>query len=173
MSMSTATLVSLDEYLSTNYRPDYDYVDGELVERNVGEREHSFVQMRLAGFFYNAAKRLGVSAWPEMRLQVSPTRFRVPDLCVYRGRGPQDRYFRTPPFLCIEILSPEDRVSRMEEKLNDYFNFGVDCVWVIDPSRRAARIHTRDASHPVGDGLLTTANPDIVISFEEIFSDLD
>jgi hypothetical protein len=45
--MSTATAVSLKEYLNTSYRPDCDYLDGELLERNVGEVDHS----RLQGMF--------------------------------------------------------------------------------------------------------------------------
>jgi len=39
--MPSRTLVSVDEYLHTSYDPDCDYVDGAIVERNVGERDHS------------------------------------------------------------------------------------------------------------------------------------
>jgi hypothetical protein len=39
--MSSATLVSVQEYLATSFRPDRDYVDGEIQERNLGERPHS------------------------------------------------------------------------------------------------------------------------------------
>ena len=39
--MSTVTLVPLSEYLETSYRPDCDYLEGELLERNVGEWDHS------------------------------------------------------------------------------------------------------------------------------------
>jgi len=42
--MSSTTLVSVSEYLETSYRPDVDYVDGELLERNVGELDHSRLQ---------------------------------------------------------------------------------------------------------------------------------
>jgi len=34
---TTATFVPLSEYLQTRYRPDCDYLDGELLERSVGE----------------------------------------------------------------------------------------------------------------------------------------
>ena len=39
--MSTATLVPVEEYLATIYHPDCDYVDGVLLERNVGQKDHS------------------------------------------------------------------------------------------------------------------------------------
>jgi Uma2 family endonuclease len=168
--MSVATHVSIEAYLATHYRPDCDYVDGEVLDRNVGEREHSFVQRRLIIALYKIEAQLGISTWPEVRLQVSATRFRVPDLCVYRGPGPRDSIFRQPPFLCVEILSPEDRMSRMEDKLSDYFAFAVEYVWVIDPMRRAASIHTVAGSRPASDGALRTANPEIYVRLEDIFS---
>jgi len=65
-------------------------------------------------------------------VQVSQTRFRVPDVCVALGEAP-GQIFRVPPFLCIEILSPEDRVSRVNERMADYLNFGVPYVWLLDP----------------------------------------
>jgi hypothetical protein len=42
------TLVSVREYLSTAYYPDVDYVDGQLEDRNVGEKEHGELLMRIA-----------------------------------------------------------------------------------------------------------------------------
>ncbi len=52
----------------------------------------------------------------EQRVQVSPTRFRIPDVCVVLGK-PDRQIFRTPPFLCIEILSQDDRMTRMKNGL--------------------------------------------------------
>ena len=45
--MQAATLISVTEYLATSYRPDVDYLDGQLVERNVGEFDHSRLQALL------------------------------------------------------------------------------------------------------------------------------
>ena len=42
--MSVLTLTSVEEYLSTLYRPDCDLVDGALIERNVGQKDHSKLQ---------------------------------------------------------------------------------------------------------------------------------
>jgi Uma2 family endonuclease len=166
--MSIATQVSVEEYLASSYHPDCDYVDGEVLERNVGEREHSYVQKRLTILLGALEGRLDISVWPEVRVQMKSTRFRVPDLCVYRGPGPTDPVFRRAPFLCIEILSPEDRMSRMEEKLGDYFGAGVEIVWVIDPVRRAASVHTATGSENVLDGVLRTLDPAISLLLEEI-----
>ena len=43
--------IPVEEYLSTSYRPDRDYVDGEIEERNLGEKEHSILQLALAVLF--------------------------------------------------------------------------------------------------------------------------
>jgi hypothetical protein len=45
--MSSAAGVFVEEYLSTAYRPDCDYIDGEVRERNLGEYPHSNLQGRL------------------------------------------------------------------------------------------------------------------------------
>jgi Uma2 family endonuclease len=166
--MTGATQGTVEEYLATSYQPDCDYVDGEVLERNGGERGHSYVHKRLTILLGALEDRLDSSVWPEVRVQMNSTRFRVPDVCVYRGPGPADPVFREPPFLSVEILSPEDRVSRMEEKLGDYFGAGVEIVCVIDPVRRTASVHTAAGSENVRDGILRTRDPAISLSLEEL-----
>ena len=109
--MATVTLVSVQEYLTTSYRPDCEYVDGVLQERNLGEYEHSRLQALLMGYLLIREKQWGIRAVPEQRVQVKPDRFRVPDLCVVKKDSPIEQIFSRPPFLCIEILSKDDRMS--------------------------------------------------------------
>lgn len=52
-----STLIPVSEYLATTYRPDCDYVDGELVERNLGEREHAALQGILNAIFHSKRRR--------------------------------------------------------------------------------------------------------------------
>src|SRR5437762_1963752 len=79
-TMSVGTLVTLEEYLNTAYSPDREYVDGVVVERNVGERPHSFVQSRLIVVL--SQKYPDFFVWPEWRERTLQTRCRVPDVCV-------------------------------------------------------------------------------------------
>jgi Uma2 family endonuclease len=106
-------------------------------------------------------------------VQVSKTRFRVPDVCVYFGENPQDEIFRTPPFICIEILSPKDRVARIQSRIDDYLNFGVAYVWVIDPATRRVWAHTTEGSRETEGSLQRTENPSLAIDLAEIFSGID
>jgi Uma2 family endonuclease len=132
MGTATTRTVSVEQYLSTVYEPDCDYVDGELEDRHVGENEHSKLQRKLIRLLPDS-----VEIFPEVRIRVSPHRFRVPDVAVYLTE-PAEQVFLTPPFLVIEILSPEDRWSRMTRKLDDYVSMGCPNIWVFDPAQAKA-----------------------------------
>jgi Uma2 family endonuclease len=136
MATATPIRISTSEYLHTSYRPDCDYVDGVIEERNLGELDHSAVQGALLEWFANHRQEWGARAYPELRIQVSPTRFRVADICVLSTSAPREQVIQTPPVAIIEILSPEDRVSRYLTRLEDYRKIGVRNVWVIDPAER-------------------------------------
>jgi Uma2 family endonuclease len=166
--MSVAELVSLKEYLSTDYSPDCDYVDGVLEDRNVGEKDHSKLQMALAAYFYARRKELGIQVFPEQRIEVTQTRYRVPDICITIGE-PDEQIFTTAPFLCIEILSPEDRMPKVLVKIADYLQLGVRFVWLIDPRKRKATIYSATEIIPVDDGVLRTQDPDLVVSLADLF----
>lgn len=169
--MQTGLLVPVEKYLSTSYRPGREYLDGFVLVRNSGEQDHSALQSFLIIYLGNRQKEWGIRVFPEQRVQVTPRRFRVPDICVVSGARPQEQIFTHPPFLCIEILSKDDRMSEMQERINDYLVFGVPYVWVVDPQTRRAYIHTSEGSREAKD-FLRTANPEIQVSVAEIFSQL-
>lgn len=137
--MATAAHISLSEYLDTSYRPDCEYVDGEIRERNVGKWEHARVQPLLAGWFANHESQWGVMVSTEQRMRVSPSRIRVPDLVVVAA-GPQPDLLAEPPLLVIEILSPDDTYSDTQERAADYHAMDVETVWIIDPKTRSGRM---------------------------------
>ena len=66
------TQLSLDQYLRSSYRPDCDYVAGELEERNVGEKEHSAVQAFFVKWLAAHEEEYGLEAYPEIRIKISP-----------------------------------------------------------------------------------------------------
>jgi Uma2 family endonuclease len=134
--MASTTLVPLETYLYTAYHPDCEYVDGELRQRNVGEKNHSRMQMALCCFLYDQDQEWQVEVLPALRVQVSPTRFRVPDLTVLRADAPDEQIITHPPLIVIEILSPGDSLLGMREKIEDYLAFAIPNIWVVDPSDR-------------------------------------
>jgi Uma2 family endonuclease len=170
--MGVATLVSVEDYLSTSYSPDREYIDGRIVERNLGELTHGRIQRRLIVYFDLRSKDWSVEVVPEQRVQVSPTRFRVPDVTVVKTSQPQGEIFRHPPHLCIEILSKDDSMDSMQEKIDDYLRFGVPYIWIINPRLRKGYVATNAGIVEADAGILTTSDPAIQVPVAELF-DID
>jgi Uma2 family endonuclease len=166
--MSVTELIPVEEYLSTVYSPDCDFVDGVLEDRNAGERDHSRLLGALIAWFYVRRKEFGIESFPVQRIRVSASRYRVPDVCVTIGE-PDEQIFTTPPFLCIEILSPEDQMGRVLVKIADYLEFGVRYVWLIDPRKRTATVYTATEVYSPDDGVLRTQKPDLAVPLSELF----
>jgi Uma2 family endonuclease len=165
--VSATTVVSLEEYLETSYRPDCDYLEGELLERNVGEFDHARLQGLLVSYLTGREKKLGIVVVPEQRVQVKVARFRIPDISVLL-RPPAGGIVTEPPFLCVEILSPRDRMQEMQERIDDYLAFGVRYVWLIHPRTRRAFVYTADGVREAKDGVLCTENPKIRVTLGDL-----
>jgi Uma2 family endonuclease len=164
-------MISVEEYLAESYQPDCDYVDGHLEERNLGELDHSWLQMAVSGYFYARRKEWNITVLPEQRVQVKRSRYRVPDVCVLLGSRPEEQILTKAPFICIEILSPEDRMNRVEIRVADYLDMGVSYVWILDPQTRQAYVATAaDGLREVKNGFLRTENPALEVPLAEVFA---
>jgi Uma2 family endonuclease len=173
MSTSTPVIVTLAEYLETVYRPDRDWIDGETNERNMGEQPHSRIQAYLSYLFRSNASKWGVRALPEQRVQTSARHYRIADVCVVRRATPMEPIVRTPPMLCIEILSKDDSLSEILARVEDYLTMGVPTVWVVDPRRRRAYSATASGALQPAPTELTVAGTEIRIPIPDIFAELD
>jgi Uma2 family endonuclease len=143
------------EYLRTTYRPDCDYVDGDVVERNLGEFEHSSAQREILLFLAARYPALRKRLQPEQRVRVGPNRFRIPDVCILAESAGRQKVIDIPPELCIEILSPEDTMTGTMERVKDYFNMGVPVCWIIDPVSREGWVAVPGRLEEATDGILS------------------
>ena len=115
--------MSVEEYLRTSFDgPDRDFVDGEVLERNVGEHPHSEIQWLIGALFAELSKRARIHGRPELRIQVSPLRFRVADFAVYAGQKPALNISTELPLVAVEVLSRDDRMIDILDRLKDYLN---------------------------------------------------
>ena len=171
--MGSTTLVSLEEYLRTTYRPDCDFLDGEVKERNMGEQPHAHLQGILTALFHTHRRAWNVRALPEQRVQVRPNRFRIPDVCVLRASDPKDRVIRFAPLLCVEVLSSHDTLRDIQLRAEDYRAIGVEHVWAVDPWKRLGYFFSQAAFEPSPDGYLRVPGTPIAVSLPEIFAELD
>ena len=167
--MATVLHIPLSEYLATSYRPDCEYVDGEVRERNVGKWEHARVQWLLAHWFGAHEKEWGIVGSTEQRVLVLGNRVRIPDLVVLSA-GPQPDVLIEPPLLVIEILSPDDTYSDTQERAQDYRRMGVETIWIIDPKTRSGRV----CSGPnwVEASRLEVKGTPLYVDLPEIFSQI-
>ena len=102
----------------------------------------------------------------EQRVQVNARRFRIPDVCILAAGAGCQKIITTAPELCIEVLSPEDTLTRTMERVGDYFAMGVPTCWIIDPVRREAWIATSGHLAEVTDGVLRAG--DVAMPLAEV-----
>ena len=160
MGSSTGVAVPLEEYLHTMYHPDCEWVDGEVKERHVGEGSHAMVQKALIVYFSMLEETWNLRVIQEQRVQTSAKHYRIPDVCLLRGDAAFEEIVTIAPLLCIEVLSPEDRMGEMYEKIEDYLAMGVAGVWVIDPKRRKMwQTDARGVLEPQDEELTLTGTP--------------
>jgi Uma2 family endonuclease len=134
--MTTGTAVSVEEYLRTSYEPNCEYVDGVLVPKAMGTKKHGKLQFQIATLIERAFPNYETT--PEQTVRITATKYLVPDLAVERRDESQDPYPITPVHLCIEILSPGDRLQEVLEKCDTYHGWGTPYTWVVDPLARRA-----------------------------------
>jgi Uma2 family endonuclease len=161
--------MSVEEYLRTSFEDaDCEFVDGEIVERNVGELPHGTLQVKLSAALSGLSSRLGIQVVSEIRVQTRATHFRVADIAVWRPGDIGTRIPTVPPFLVVEILSPEDRMVRVQEKVQEYLAMGTEYVWLIDPQERKAIVYSQQAPAGRLEQVLRTQKPDIEIPLSTI-----
>jgi Uma2 family endonuclease len=169
--MAAKVLMDVEEYLGCSFDgADCEYLDGEIVERNMGEMPHSTVQKILMFLLTQMESRLGIQVQPEIRIQTGPRRYRVADIAVWRAGYIGERIPTVPPFLVIEILSPEDRTVRMLPKVREYLDLGAEWIWLIDPEERQALCFSQQ--NPAGGPchVLKTENPAIEIPLATVLA---
>jgi Uma2 family endonuclease len=157
-------MMDVDEYLRTSFEDaDREYLDGEIVERNAGEWTHAETMGTLGYLLAGLRRSLGIRVLTVIRIRITPTRYRVADLAVWRDDNIGDSIPTVSPFLAIEILSPEDRIIRVQPKITEYLSIGVEWIWLIDPIEKSAICYSQ--RNPAGalTETLRTENPTIEI----------
>jgi Uma2 family endonuclease len=172
--MATApALMTIEQYLHTSYRPDVDFIDGQIEERHLGEFDHGHLQGLFFAWFLQRMPQTRLVPVTELRVRVAPSRVRICDIGVVRQDTPREQVAVTPPAVCIEVLSPEDRLKRAENVLSDYLAMGVENIWLIDPVRRAAYIFDSKGLRHAPNNVLPIRGASLSVEADELFTALD
>ena len=170
--MATSSAVPVEEYLRTTYHPDMEYLEGQLVERHVGEYFHSRLQSLIVMMLGRRERERRFLVFTEQRVQVSDRpRYRIPDVCV-KALPHQITPILLKPDLAIEIVSPDDGAAEMLAKIGDYLAAGIPHIWVIDPYKRTLVEADQSGIRQVESQVLSTP---LVgeIDFADLFRQLD
>jgi Uma2 family endonuclease len=169
--MAAVTAVPVEEYLHTSYEPDREYVNGQLVERNVGEYFHGLLQGLIAGeLLRRSGRRFRV--FPETRVRISAEpRYRIPDISVKALPHRADPILEKPD-LAIEILSPDDRPAEVLRKIADYLQAGIPHIRIVDPYQRTVMEADAAGFREAVDFTLQTELTGSV-KFSDLFAELD
>jgi Uma2 family endonuclease len=152
-SLSGLPAVSLEEYLNTSYDPDVEFVDGVLVERNIGDWSHSLIQTNVLFALRRKYPRLKVVAG--LRSNTAATRYRIPDVSVLLA-APHTDYLLDAAFVAVEVLSEDDVMSKVTRKLKEYAAKGVPNIWLIDPREQLMWVYRPPALVEIEETLSTT-----------------
>jgi Uma2 family endonuclease len=149
--MASAVQIPVQDYLNGSYdfEPDAEYVDGEIEERPMGEWDHTTWQQAIEHWFLQNRKAWNIRVRCEQRVQVSPTRYRVPDVLVVRRENPIEQILTLPPLAVFEVLSPDDRISRLLVKLVDYERMGIQSIFVVNPGTQIVYRFESGALKPI------------------------
>jgi len=165
--------ISVREYLRTSYSPDCEYVDGRIVERNVGEKGHSILQMYLGFLFMLNRDAWGIEVYPELRTKLATRLYRIPDVLVVRAGVQFESVLDQPPLIAIEVLSPDDTLGELQEKIDEYVSFGIEHIWVFDPRKRLAWRADRGGPHLVEEEALAVPGTAIRVVLSDVWAELD
>ncbi|HEY3707173.1 MAG TPA: Uma2 family endonuclease [Terracidiphilus sp.] len=169
--MATSTRIPIEQYLKTPYEPDAEFVNGEIEERAMGEYDHNMVQWAILDWFRRHDKQWQTRSVQEQRTRLSADIIRIPDISVWERSVPIEPVFSHPQLIAIEVLSPEDRQSRMQGKVEDYRRFAVRHIWVVDPTRRVGW-DCSDGNWMRATRFEVSGSP-IHLDLDELFRELD
>jgi Uma2 family endonuclease len=167
--VSTKTQIRAEDYLRMTFEHDAEFVHGEIVERGMPDEIHSAIQFLILLRFGSLIESYPLYPRPEIRMKVAPEKYRVADVAIFEGLHPKPVPDK-PPLIVIEILSKDDRHSELIEKLDEYRQWGVPHIWVIDPIRKRFTVYSELGLQNMSS--LSVSEYPITLTPEDLFSNL-
>ena len=128
----------------------YELIKGDLKKRPLGGQLHgkytSHLSISLGGHVKTSGLGKTYIADTGFVLATAPDHVRAPDAAFISNErlaeiGESDWFARGAPDIAIEVISPSDRYTEVEEKVADWLNAGCRAVIVVNPRRRTVKVH--------------------------------
>jgi Uma2 family endonuclease len=172
MAQSAAT-VSIDEYLRTSYRPDVEYIGGQLREKPVVGFPHGVVQGLIFTWFRAHRKEWAIKVAVETRTRVTEDRVRLPDVVVVTDQERSGGALDNAPLIAIEVLSPTDTYLELKRRAADLRAMGTENVWLIDPDLRTAEVWNGQSWEPHPGKILRAVNSPMHLDLNWLWTEFD
>jgi Uma2 family endonuclease len=145
-------------------------VDGFVLERNLGTHPHGRLQTLIAAYLLQREQQWHIHAVVEVRLKIRARKYRVPDVMVLRAAASYPAVIEQPPLLCIEIVSPDDKLPDLIIRAGDYLTMGVPITWIFDPETKQALIYSEQGT--VESSAPVLQHGEIELPIAELFAQL-
>jgi Uma2 family endonuclease len=168
----SATAITLAHYLATRYRPDVEFLDGQLKERPLVSPAHGRVQSLLAVWFGKHEDEWGVQSLIAARTQVSDRAVRLPDVTVLAAGPLPRKALVDPPLLAIEVLSDTDSYTDLKSRALDLERMGIENIWLLDPAGKTAERWAGGAWQPIPGTRISIAGSPVYLDLAWLWTKL-
>ncbi len=144
-----------DDVLAISNRPKPDLVEGRLIERNPMGQEADYVIGTIHAILRAFAKSslLGLVNGPGCGYQIFPNSERIRFSVVsftrlerVPGGKPAKEFSQTVPDLAVEVISPRDRIEKVNAHLKDFREVGVPLIGIVHVAQREVHVMRSDGS---------------------------
>lgn len=159
---SPPTRLTVDQFWDFVHRPenenrDFELRRGEVIEVSRPTRKHGIVSLNIGVMLsaYAARVKKGYATTNDsgVVLNDDPATVVGPDVAYYTdAQSFEDvpaKWGHRPPVLAVEVLSPTDRMSHVNEKIADFLENGVQVVWLVDYEEQCVTVYRVGQNHRV------------------------
>ena len=157
----------------------YEWVDGTLekTEYMMKNTERAIFDRMSRRFVQSTSYAQGGNLFPETLVPVSEDRVRIPDVSFFTKEqiAASERGEHPIPSFAVEIISPNEKGFKIEQKALDYFTAGVQVLWQIYSNVRMVKVLTSpdDVQICFAQKVCSAAPaiPDLQLTVEELFGE--
>ena len=154
--------------LYADVKPNVEVIDGVAEQKAMGSKPHAYLQAIVARMLQDC----GFRAATELTLAISETWDPVPDVTGVLGPDTDELYHSQPPAVVIEILSPSDRFTLLDQKCRQYAEWGILDILVFDPLSERVWCWDRTTDsllYRISDRYMFASKPDTKLQLDEVF----
>ena len=152
-------------------KPSCELIEGRLEQKALGSKRHAALQ----GILFRMLQELGFRSYVELSLAISEDWEPIPDVAGVVGPETDEVYQSEPPAVAIEILSPSDRFTLLDQKCRRYAGWGIRDILVFDPvAQRAWHWDAKlDSLLPIQETYAFSSKPGTMLRIAEAFRKLN